>query len=305
MLYIYNILYINDLSKYLYKSKVSLYADDTALYLQARTQVEIMLDLRIELSLIYEWLKANKLTLNADKTKYIVFGTNRQLTHKNDLNLKVGNKKIERVSSMKYLGIILDENLSFTEHIKYIFNKSTKKLGILRRAREYLDQKTSILLFKSLIVPYLDYCDTVYMCGSSVDLKQLQLIQNSACQIILKVPKETGITTMHDELKLMQLSERREYHLLVECHNNVHNEEASLNYMFVKTGDVCTRVTRNTESHAMVVLDIRSVIGRKAFSFRGLARWNSLDRELRQISSKNGFKNRLLKEFLRDVNHPG
>ena len=75
--------------------------------------------------------------------------------------------------------------------------------------------------------------------------------------------------------------------------------------MFIKTGDVHIRVTRNTESQAMIVLDIRSVIGRKAFSYRGPVKWNTLDRDLRQISSKNVFKNRLIKEFLRDVNHLG
>ncbi len=75
------------------------------------------------------------LTLNTEKNKYIIFGTQPQIEkNKNDLNPSVGNK-IERVSSIKYLEVIVDEHLSFTEH----------KLGILCRAREYLDQKTSIL----------------------------------------------------------------------------------------------------------------------------------------------------------------
>ena len=108
------------------------------MYLQARSQVEIMLDLRIELSLICEWIKANKLTLNIEKTKYIIFGTKHKVLNNNDLNLKLGNKRFELVSSIKYLGVILDGYRTFTEQIRYIYNKSSKKLGILRRAREYL-----------------------------------------------------------------------------------------------------------------------------------------------------------------------
>ena len=67
--------YINDLEKYLEDSKVSLYADDTALHVEGQSQIDIMLNLRLELSIVYEWLNANKLTLNAEKTKYVIFGT--------------------------------------------------------------------------------------------------------------------------------------------------------------------------------------------------------------------------------------
>ena len=125
------ILYINDLYTFLTDCTVSLYADDTALYTSAKTQIEIKLTLQIELTVVCEWLKANKLTLNAKKTKYVIFGTKQTLTTKPDLNLKVGNDKIERATSMKYLGVILDDHLTFDEHIAYIINKSSKKLGVL------------------------------------------------------------------------------------------------------------------------------------------------------------------------------
>ncbi len=197
------ITYINDMGKYLDRGNVSLYADDTALYVQARSQVEVMLDLRIELSLVYEWLKANKLTINAEKTKYIIFGKQTQIKNKLDLNLRIGNKKIGRVPHVKYLGVLVDESLTFREHINYIYTKSSKKLGILRKAREFLDRKTSILLYKSLIVPYSDYCDTTYMCGNAADLNSLQMIQNTVCRTILRMPKDTSIDLMHCELNFM------------------------------------------------------------------------------------------------------
>ena len=111
------ILHINDLGDYLLDSSVSLYADDTALYTTAESQVEFMLNFSLELSIVSEWLKANHPTLNAEKNKYMVFGSRKLLTAKPDLNLMVGDKPIKRVSSTKYLGIILDEHLSFEEHV--------------------------------------------------------------------------------------------------------------------------------------------------------------------------------------------
>ena len=89
------IFYINDLHTYLTGSKVSLYVDDTALYTSAKTQIEIKLTQQIELTVVCEWLKANKLTLNSNKTKYVIFGTKQNISTKPDLNLRGGDAKIE------------------------------------------------------------------------------------------------------------------------------------------------------------------------------------------------------------------
>ena len=80
----------------------------------------------------------------------MIFGTQHLLTAKLDLDMRIGGSKIERKSSMKYLGVILDEYLSIDEHIYYICTKASKKLGILR-AHDYLNKSTKILLYKSLI----------------------------------------------------------------------------------------------------------------------------------------------------------
>ena len=111
------IMYINDLTKHVENSHVSLYADDTALYVQAKTQIEVMLDLRVELAIMSKWLRANKLALNMDKTKYLIFGSRQMLIDKPDLNLMVNGKKIERVPVMKYSGMLLDEHLTYCEHV--------------------------------------------------------------------------------------------------------------------------------------------------------------------------------------------
>ena len=135
------ILHINDLYEYLQECQISLSADDTALYMSAKSQIEIKLTFQIELTVVCEWLRANKLTLNASKTKYVIFGTKQKLTNKPDLNLTVGDSKIERVSSMKYLGVILDEHLTFDEHIAYILTKASKKTGNIKMSKRLLKQE--------------------------------------------------------------------------------------------------------------------------------------------------------------------
>ena len=141
------ITYINDLGQYINQCKLSLYADDTALYTSGHTQIEIMLNFRLELSIVDHWMRVNKLTVNAKKTKYIVFGNRNQLKDTPDLNLTIGNERLERVSSFKYLGVILDEYLTFNAHVDYVVHKASGKLGILRKSREFIDRKTSLLLY--------------------------------------------------------------------------------------------------------------------------------------------------------------
>ncbi len=157
------ILYINNLEKYLNDCKINLYADDTALYSSSTSYINLMLNLHLELSIVAEWLKANKLTLNVKKTKFVIFGSKHKLAGNRDTPLYINQEQIERVKSIKYLGMILDEQLNFEEHIDYLISKTVNKLGILRKSREFLDQKTSLLLYKSLVLHAL-FCSFCNFC---------------------------------------------------------------------------------------------------------------------------------------------
>lgn len=217
----------------------------------------------------------------------------------------IGTSKIEREHSMKYLGVILDEHLTFDEHINYILTKASKKLGILRRARDYLNKSTKILLYKSLVLPHIDYCDLVYMCTTDLNLQKLQLIQNSACRIILQADIDIPIMSMHEELDLPTLHQRRQIHTAMDCFNNIKNDEAGLHSMFIPIDEDRVRSTRSENRNMMRVPDVRSVTGRKAYSYRGPSFWNTLENESRTITTKTTFKTHITKLFCRDVNHPG
>ena len=164
---------------------------------------------------------------------------------------------------MKYLGVMLDDLLTFEDHIQYVVDKSTKKLGILRKSREFLPRKSSILLYKSLILPHKDYCDLVYMTANEHQLNRLQLIQNVASRIILRADNRTSIKEMHGELNLLMIKDRQLIHLSMECFRQV-NGISGLNKLFVKheTG----RVTRGTSTKNMKVPTLNTTAGRKAFS---------------------------------------
>ena len=110
-----------------------------------------------ELQKINEWFEANKLSLDAGKTKYSIF---HKPSRKDDLpRFLIKKHKVERAKSIKFLGVLLDENLSWKDHIKYIENKVVKNIGLLYRSKLFLDKNSLLTLYYSHIHTYLNYAN--------------------------------------------------------------------------------------------------------------------------------------------------
>ena len=115
---------------------------------------------------------------------------------------------------------------------------------------------------------------------------------------------DASIKQMHDDLEMLTLQQRRQLHLAMECFTNINNPDAGLCHIFQSVDDRSRR-TRTTGTKYMKVPNIRSALGRKAYSYRGPSFWNGLDTETRGIDNKDAFKHHISKAICRDVNHPG
>ena len=113
----------------------------------------------IELEKIATWFQANKLSSNESKTKFTLF---HKSWDKDNLLLKlpilkINNFEIKRTTSIKFLGIMVDENLPWNEHIHILENTFSKNIGLLYRAKPYLDKNTMVTLYFSFFHSYLNY----------------------------------------------------------------------------------------------------------------------------------------------------
>ena len=181
------------------------------------------------------WLFLNKLTLNTSKTKYMLIGNRTRSNKIEPTELRIGNDAIEKVPTFKYLGVFLDETLNFEYHLEKLYNKTFSEVGVLCKVRDCLDQKLALTLYKSLIIPHLDYCNTTYVCANKDSLVKPQLVQNKACRIILMAQSRDHIDDMYEDLNILNLHQRRELHLALQCHTNVYPEgEQNLTKFFVK-----------------------------------------------------------------------
>ena len=117
-----------------------MFADDTSLFYEHNDLKTLFSLANQELQIINEWLEANKLSLNVGETKYSLF---HKPSRKDDLplflpGLLIKKHKVERIKSMMFVGVLLDENLSWKDHITYIENKVAKNIGLLYRYKLFL-----------------------------------------------------------------------------------------------------------------------------------------------------------------------
>ena len=169
-------IFTNDMLLALSKASVSMYADDSTLYMSATTATEMTATLNKELQLVSEWVARNKLVLNISKTKSIVFGTNQSLNPKSQLNLIINNVEIEQVEVTKLIGVTLDCKLSWSKHIDTTVARIGRSTSIIMRCSTFLTALSTRQVLQGVVLWHLDYCSVVWSGATKTDF--LKLAQN-------------------------------------------------------------------------------------------------------------------------------
>ena len=175
--------YMNDIfnvSDFLYNI---LYADDTCLYLSGRDLSALINVMNTESKLILHWLKANRLTLNTSKTFFMVFHRGKRKCLGN-IGLFIDDIEIKETPTMKYLGVIIDAKLNWVSHVTYVKNKIAKGIGIIKKARPFLNKSVLSNLYHTFIYPYLIYCVEVWGSAKKVHLTPVMLLQKKIVRTI-------------------------------------------------------------------------------------------------------------------------
>ena len=148
---------INDLKNASNKCKFLMYADDTTIYFNIEDFNTNNLEAEInkELEQVNTWLKVNKLSLNVGKTKMMIF--HRKKKHIPELKVLIDGCNIECVNSFNFLGIMLDQGLSWNNHVDLVKKKVSKVIGILYRFKNIFPSEVLKTLYSSLIASYLNY----------------------------------------------------------------------------------------------------------------------------------------------------
>ena len=166
------LIYINDLASALEKSIAHHFADDTNLLYGNKNPSVISDVINSELKLVTDWLRANKLSLNESKTKLLLF---RPI---NKLNLTLSNIKLNGhlltlAKSVRYLGIEIDETLSWNNQIEVLAKKLSRTNRILSELRYYIPSETLISIYYNLSQLYILYGSTIWCYTSQKNIMKI------------------------------------------------------------------------------------------------------------------------------------
>ena len=177
------IIYINDMHRAVKQSIVHHFADDTNLIFSGKSPNEIRITLNKELQHLYEWLCANRLSLNAQKTEFIIFRPARKKLPFR-ITLKIQNTKLFESTKIKYLGIILDQRLAWSHHINELAKKLNRTLGLVYKIRENCTRDVLRSLYFSLFHSHLTYGIPVWGKCAKFLLERIRLIHKKVLRAI-------------------------------------------------------------------------------------------------------------------------
>ncbi len=290
--------YVNSLPTCIKKCRMILYADDAVLIYAASTPEGLQDAFVHDFKLMCDWYTVNRLSLNVKKTKMMLAGSRTMLSTFQHFEFKLDGELVSRVAEFKYLGIMLDEKWNWKSHISNLSRKLGHRLSIFNRILHLLDKNTRLAYYNGLVLPHLDYGDTVW--GDQPRMKSemalLQGFQNRFAKKIVdsKLSSEEAIA----ELKWIPLTRRRFGHRCVDVHNAI---KGNIPEHF---GTFRTPLTMlhgyNTRNGNLPPLpNVKTDWGKRVTHFRALQDWTSLPDELKRPMPIFIFR-RTLQKFLKD-----
>ena len=208
------IIYMNDIHTATNSFKAVLYADDTNLIspicsfnsqhsLNHDSLDDVCSKINVELNFILEWLNVNKLSLNASKTKFMLFHYPQRKVDNLSLDLKINSTSIERVSEFNFLGLTLDECLNWKPHVQKISNKISRIIGVLCRLKNYLPKHILRTIYNSLILPHLQYAVLTW----GFKMGRVELLQKRAVRVITSSKYNAHTEPLFKQLNLLKVKD--------------------------------------------------------------------------------------------------
>ena len=269
------------------------FADDTTILFGHRNENYLRFCVEHELAVLSDWFKANKLTLNVDKSVFLMFNRN----GKKDINhIKLGDSIINRVVSTKFLGNWLDDKLNWQTHLSKLITKLKCGLGMLQRSSQLLSTKAKKLLYYGQVHSHLCYGIGVW--GPMLTAGQMAQLCNLQRKCVRLLDNTTTVSEIFKKLRILTVN------CLVEL------EQSKLGYKLCKgmLPDTLTNLMlRDFNENKLIKKhtyptrqkdipnrpNVKSVLYRNSFLYQAISHYSNLDRKLRDAITLKAFSNRV------------
>jgi hypothetical protein len=285
------LIYINDIINASDLAKCIIFADDTNLFFKHKNLSTLYNIINVELNKISDWFKLNKLSLNVKKTSYILFQSGNKKINNAGLTISIDGITIEQADNTKFLGVIINSKLNWNDHIKVICNKISKNIGILFRTRNNLTPHTLLMLYRSLIQPYIEYCNIVWAAGESISLTNLFRKQKKAIRTITFAKWNAHTGPIFNRLHIPTLYQTNKFQTACFVYKSINRMlPFQFSNIFISNNEIHHYDTRN--KHNIHQISHRINVRAKSIRVYGAKVWNALDKFIIDTPTFSLFKSR-------------
>ena len=183
-----------------------LFADDTALVTSASSLEQLQTKMNIQIDKVHDWLLANKLSVHyIKKSQYMLINKNNNTRINDEFELLMGNHVIARTNCYRYLGILVDDRLSWTEHINEVCSKLSQVAGTIFKVRNILSKQALMLIYHSLVGTKLRYGLICWATAHKFLLKKVNVIHNKIVTYLTFKKRCTRPCPLYQQLKVLPL----------------------------------------------------------------------------------------------------
>ena len=288
------LLYINDIVNASSKLEFLLFADDTCLFFKHKNVKILESTFNEELINISNWLKANKLSLNVKKSMVLFF---RKGLTKEPFQLKIEDTNLDEVESAKYLGMLIDNKLSFKEHIAHVLSKLNKGNAILAKLRYFTSEEITKNIYHAHVESHLHYGLLVWGAASPYLVNNVMSRQKKAIKIMKFVKKREHIELPFRMNKILPVHELRAMNTAKAIWKLLNGETLFLNNMIKLHG-----LKHNDRDHLKLLVPAKnSRQARLSIFYAGARGWNKIPLHIRKSKSlgilKRTYRNYLISQL--------
>ena len=246
------LLYINDISNASIFAESLIFTDDTSVFYSHSNPNYLQYVMNNELQNFDLWLKSNKLSVNVKKTKYVIFKTSKKKINHSFL-LHYDNETLHQVNSIKFLGVYIDQNLTWKDHINHVSKKISKSIGIIHISLVFIYsifQNYKVSLYYTLVYPFIAYCNMVWSSTYVTNLNRIYYLQKRVVRAITNSDFRARTAPLFMKLGILDIFQVNSlyiarfmfcyhneilppvFHDLFQCNNQIHsyNTRSANNY---------------------------------------------------------------------------
>ena len=245
--------------------KVRLFADDACVSYQHQDPSTLNEIINTELVKINDWLESNKLFINYSKSNFLIFNKTRK-QHKFLIQLK--NHTLTQVSSTKYLGVIIDDKLTWKPHINYLKSKLSRNCYALTRLKGYLDESVMKMVYYSLIYPHLQYCISSWGAAASSNIDPIIKLQKRIIRYICHMPARSHTNNLFTKTEILKFKDIFELQVCKLVHKYRNNINIGNNNT-IPLENQHNYYTRLSSKSNYVIPQVRTNLGLLSFNYLG------------------------------------